>query len=154
MNARERLLTAARRLPGAAAADLPRALDREASAPLPPDELRASLAALLARLAEQVADELPRALARSRTAWDQVDAVTLVDDETLDEARRLRRAAAATADGDAESAAAALTLDAAVGLALLVERRLAALMRAGAGDGDGPLVELGAALAETAKAWA
>src|SRR5262249_26972843 len=112
--------------------------------------------ALLARLAEQVSEELPRALTLARTAWDQVDAVTLVDGDAWHEARQLRAAARALAGDDdavarAEGRAAGLALHAALGLAALVERRLAALLRL---DGDAPFASLGAALTETAKAWA
>jgi hypothetical protein len=160
MNALARLVAETRALAGTAAADgMPRGVDCDYKGPAPlltPLELRRRVAALLSRLAAQVSDELPQALALARTAWDQADAVTLVDSDAWHEARQLRAAARALAAGDddgarAEAVAAGLTLDAAVGVAALVERRLATLLRLG---GDAAFLALGAALTETARAWA
>lgn len=171
MNALDRLLAQTRLLPGGgAAADLPRALDRNRRGeglgdgePLTPGELRRGVGALLSSLAARVNDELPRVLELARSAWDQVDSVTLVDRESWLQAQRLRAAARALTVADdaaarAEGTAAALTLDAALGVATLVERRLATLVRLRGGaptlDGARPFLELGAALAESARAWA
>jgi hypothetical protein len=159
MNALARLLAETRALAGHAADGLPRGIDCDPKGPVPllaPLELRRRVGALLARLASDVTQQLEESLELSRTAWDQVDAVTLVDAEAWSEARQLRAAARALADGDdsaarAEGLAAGLTLDAAVGLATLVERRLATLLRRGEGQ---PFRELGGALAEAARAWA
>jgi hypothetical protein len=163
MNALDHLLEQTRRLPGPGPSpDLPRALDWDAPAgvaSLPSPELRRGVAALLHALAARVGAELAHAQELARRAWDQVDSITLVDADTWDEARRLRAAArAGSADDEAavrsEAVAAALTIDAAVGLALLVERRLAALLRLSEAEGHSALLDLGAALAETARTWA
>jgi hypothetical protein len=159
MNALPRLLAEARALAGQAADGLPRSIDCDHKGPVPllsARELRRRVGALLLQLATDVSEQLAAALELSRTAWDQVDAVTLVDAEAWSEARQLRAAARALAGDDdaaarAEGTAAGLTLDAAVGLAVLVERRLATLLRRGEGQ---PFRELGGALAEAARAWA
>jgi hypothetical protein len=158
MNGLTRLLAQTRALAGTPASDgLPRGVDCDYKGPallLPSEELRRRVGVLLAELAAQVKEALPQALACN--AWDQVDALTLVDAEAFEEAQKLRAAARALANGDdvvarAEGTAAGLTLDAAIGLAVLVERRLATLLRL---SGDAPFLELGAALTEAAKAWA
>jgi hypothetical protein len=159
MNALARLLAETRALAGHAADGPPRSVDCDHKGPVPllsSLELRRRVGALLGRLAAEVTAQLAAALELSRTAWDQVDNVTLVDAEAWSEARQLRAAARALADGDdavarAEGTAAGLTLDAAVGLAALVERRLATLLRRGEGQ---PFRELGGALTEAARAWA
>jgi hypothetical protein len=159
MNALGRLLAQTRALNGTACDGLPRGVDCDYKGPTPSLtalELRRRTGALLGRLAARVSDALPQALDVARTAWDQVDNLTLVDAEAWQEARQLRAAARALAGEDdvaarAEGTAAGLTLDAAVGIALLVEHRLATLLRL---DGGAPPLELGAALTEAAKAWA
>jgi hypothetical protein len=166
----ERLVGQARALPGERAEDagLPRAAGRDTRAPaeaLAPDELRRRTGALLLALGRRVDDELPRALALAARAWDQVDALSVVDDALASEAAGLRASAAALATSDdaatrAIAIEAQLVLDAAVGLVSLVERRLAALVRLRwraatelLPDGR-PFLDVGAALVEAARGWA
>jgi hypothetical protein len=130
-----------------------------------PPALRARVGALLAELARRLEAALPAALACATRAWDQVDALTLLDGPLRAEAAALGRAAAAlAADDDPPTAAAgteaALTLEAALGLVVLVERRLATLvrLRLRAADpellpGGRPFLDLAAAFAEAARAW-
>jgi hypothetical protein len=146
--------------------DRRRARERLADHALGPTVLRRRVRELLGELAARVDDELPDPLARAEQAWDQVDALRLVDRALGDEVRALQAAArAAQADDDAGARAlgleAQLTIDAAMGLVSLVERRLATLVRlrlraGGAGllpDGR-PFLDLGAALHEAARRWA
>jgi hypothetical protein len=132
--------------------------------------LRALVADALGALARRIDEMLPAALAHARKAWEQVDDLVIVDPPlraALGDARRWLSAAAA--DAPRRQSAVALeglmTLDAAYGLACLAERRLSALIRlrvrgnAGERDDDllpggRPLLDLGAALAEAAAAWA
>jgi hypothetical protein len=128
--------------------------------------LRRRMGALLAELGRRLDEALPRTLALATSAWDQVDSLTVVDAELAAEIGRLRRSALALADGqDAAGCAAGLesqlTLDAAVGLVSLVERRLATLIRLRLRTSepellpDGrPFLDLGAALREAARGWA
>jgi hypothetical protein len=142
--------------------------------------LRALVAECLAALARRIDETLPAALAQARQAWDRVDDLTIIDPSlraALGDARRWLAAAASDATGPRGAVAleGLLALEAAFGLALLAERRLSALIRLrvrahaqGQGEGQGqgevesedllpsgrPFLDLGAALAEAAQAWA
>jgi hypothetical protein len=133
---------------------------------LHPQALRKRVGAVLAALAARVDEALPRALALAGSAWDQVDSLTLLDPELRAELGLVRRAASALAvDPDpgrrAGGVEAALTLDGAVGLVHLLERRLATLVRLRLRsddpallDGRGrPFLDVAAALKEAASAW-
>jgi hypothetical protein len=140
---------------------LPRALDGDAHSGelLPPSELRPAVGALLAQVAARVERELPEVLGR---AWDQIDSLVLLDGELAAEARRLRAAARALSSHEsaawrAEGVAAGHTLDAAIGLVMIVERRLATLLRL---RGEAPLLvdgkpflDVASLLMEVSRAW-
>lgn len=196
-----RLISDAAALPGAPGAELvvplaPRGGDRRGkktraeAVPLPLLKIRVQ--ELLAELARRVSAALPETLTQASRAWDQVDALRLLDKAVHDEHRALLLAAQKLqADESVERRAlgleAQLTLDAAVDLVALVERRLATLVRlrlrealpppsdADPVDPDAaidatpdldrralaallpegrPFLDLGAALAETARRWA
>ena len=147
-------------------------------------ELKTRVRELLAELARRVDGALPDTLRHAQHAWDQVDALKLIDKAVDDEVRALVRQAALL-EADAESAErralgleGRLTLEAAVGLVALVERRLATLVRVrlrgvqldgtrneqdASPDaerlterllpGGRPFLDLGAALHETARRW-
>lgn len=164
----ERLTAGARGLPGdKAAAGLPRALSPEpADVALEPDELRREVGALLTRLAARLDAEIPRALELAEKAWDQVDSIVVVDAPLGAALDRLRRAARALAtDPDparrASGLTAQLTLDAAAGLAALLERRMSTLVRLRLRAPDGalfddrgrPFLDAAAALTEVARQW-
>lgn len=191
-SALERLVAAARALPGetapvtipdplaspapegagsSAAAATVTVRDEDAA---PPDReaLRRRVGALLAGLAERIEPTLADALARATRAWDQVDALTLIDpaargdaERLVAEWRRLHRAAIAgdTPEPCADAAAALealMTIDAALGLASLLERRMATLARLRVRSaepsllpGGRPFLDLAAALAEAARGW-
>jgi hypothetical protein len=142
---------------------LPRALDGDAAPGALPDagELKRAVGAFLAQLAARVERELPDELGK---AWDQIDSLVLLDAELAKEARRLRMAARALSAAmsipparRADGLAAGHTLDAAVGLVMIVERRLATLVRL---RGEEPLLvegrpflDLASLLTEAARAW-
>jgi hypothetical protein len=136
---------------------LPRALDNDAAPGALPDagELRAAVGAFLMRLAARVEHELPEELGK---AWDQIDSLVLLDAELAREARRLRSSARALAEvSRADGLLAGHTLDAAVGVVMIVERRLATLVRL---RGEAPLLvdgrpflDLASLLVEAARAW-
>jgi len=164
----DRLVAEVRSLPGDPVdLGLPRAVatDRPDALPLAPAALRARTANLLAALADRAATTLPEALARTHQAWDQADAFAILDAELRADAIELRRAAAASAQADEASTRAAgvearLLVDAAVGLATLLERRFAALVRLRLRSAtpelivDGrPFLDVAAALAEAARRW-
>src|SRR5262249_6439054 len=119
----------------------------------------AAVAAFLTQLAARVDAELPEVL---RKAWDQIDSLVLLDAELAKEARRLRSAARALADSTqpatrADGLTAGHTLDAAVGMVLIIERRLSTLVRL---RGEAPLLvdgrpflDLASLLKEAARAW-
>ncbi len=161
----ERLVEAARRLPGAGAEALrvPTEVEGPTDAP-PAAELRRAVGALLATLAIRVEETLPAALERAKKAWDQVDAIVVLDRKLRRDARGLLAGAAALrASADPASRAlgleAALTLESALGLCELAERRMATLVRlrleenADLLPGGRPFLDLGAALAEAAREW-
>jgi hypothetical protein len=128
--------------------------------------LRALVADSLAALARRIDQTLPAALAQARQAWDKVDDLTIVDPPlraSLADARRWLAAAAAEASGARGAVAleGMLVLEAAAGLARLCERRLSALIRLRVRSQEDellpagrPFLDLGAALAEAARAWA
>ena len=127
-----------------------------ASAGAPP--LGGRLAALLTRIAARLEPMLSDALARAGRAWDQVDAAVVLDDELRAEIAALR---AACADGGPDALLVALTLESAVGLTTLVERRLATLVRLRARSRDPlllvdgrPFLDVARALQDTARRWA
>jgi hypothetical protein len=129
-------------------------------------DLRRDVASLLARLARRVDDELATALARAGKAWEQVDALSMVDHETEIDLGVTRRRLAAAADVAAPATERAVALegllavDAAVALARLFERRMASLLRLRLRSPSRellplgrPFLDLGAALHEAAEAW-
>jgi hypothetical protein len=127
--------------------------------------LRARTAALLAALAQRVDGAVLAALHLAQTAWDQVDAFAILDDELRGETASLALAADALASADdsltrAAGVEARLAIDAAVGLVALVERRFATLVRLRLRSTtpdlliDGrPFLDVAAALAEAARRW-
>src|SRR4051812_45138955 len=157
---RSRLLEQIRSLgPRAPMDGLPRSLDGDAAPGALPDpgELQRAVGAFLAELAARVERELPEVLGK---AWDQIDSLVLLDGGLAAEARRLRGAARALAGDEAHRAGglvAGHTLDVAVGLVLILERRLSTLVRL---RGEAPLVaegrpflDLSSLLTEAARAW-
>lgn len=122
---------------------------------------------LLQAMATKLESALPSVLALASTAWDQVDALQILDRSLMEEAASLRaRAAALADDAEAEPATRAgavavrLSVDSAFGLVSLVERRLASLirLRLRAEDpdllpGGKPFLDLGAALRQAARVW-
>jgi hypothetical protein len=136
-------------------------------ADVPAAQLRREVAALLGRLARRVDDALAAALARAVWAWEQVDALTMIDAELEGQISSARRGLAGAAHATAPAAQRAVALegllavDAAVALARLCERRMAALlrlrMRSPAASelmpAGRPFLDLGAALHEAAEAW-
>jgi hypothetical protein len=131
-----------------------------------PADLRREVGALLARLARRVDDALAAALARAASAWEQVDALTMIDAELESEVAstrlRLARAAHPTAPSGQRAVAleGLLAVVAAVALARLCERRMASLLRlrlrSPASEllpAGRPFLDLGAALHEAAEAW-
>ncbi len=176
-----RLVAQTRMLPGNRAdlrgVGLPRMADRgggtpatspsreEPDAPLAVAELSARVGALLAEMGRRTSERLPATLELAHSAWDQVDSLVLFDLPLRREVAVLRRASRAAADAsDAPLAAigleAELTLDAAVGLVSILERRLATLARLRlrsetpelVRDGR-PFLDVGAALLEAARGW-
>jgi len=156
----EELARAAARPHAEGAGPLARAADARRS------DLRREIAALLERLARRVDDVLTAALARAPWAWEQVDAVSVMDFELEDAIavtrRRLAAAAhpAAPSDRRAVALEGLLAVDASVALARLCERRMASLlrlrMRSTAREllpAGRPFLDLGAALHEAAEAW-
>jgi hypothetical protein len=172
----QRLLEAARALPGERD---PVAVRRPALAVVPTtaadsaafgaalaarQRLSAEVAALLRDLADTARPALEAALLRAASAWDQADAARLVDDDVVARARvlteRWRALAAADASHTAAALEAVLAIDAALALLQLVEKRLATLIRlqtSAGGElmpGGRPFLDVSAALAEAAGAWA
>ncbi len=98
-------------------------------------ELKTRVRELIAELARRVDAALPETLLHAHHAWDQVDALKLIDKAVEDEVRALARQAAlleadeASAERRALGLEGRLTLEAAVGLVALVECRLATLVR-------------------------
>jgi flavin-binding protein dodecin len=119
---------------------------------------RRRLAELVGALSARLEPALHEALARAAKAWDQVDAVDIVDD-------KLRARATAVVEewralGGPEAALAILTVDAAMDLVRLVERRMATLVRLRVRSrtpelivDDRPFLDVPAALDEIARRW-
>lgn len=161
----ESLVEAARRLPGTGAAVLRVPTEVEPEAPAPAAAvLRRAVGILLSTLAARIEETLPAALERATRAWDQVDALVVLDRRLRRQARALLAGAAALrASEDARSRAlgfeAALTIESALGLCELAERRMATLVRlrleqqAELLPAGRPFLDLGAALAEAAREW-
>jgi hypothetical protein len=135
---------------------------------LTPPALRQRVHELIAELARRTDDALAGTLACADGAWDQVDALRILDRAVDDEVRALRAVSAqiSSEDDPAQRAIgleAQLTIDAVVGLVSIVERRLATLvrlrLRATADDRGAlvvegrPFLDLGAALHEAARRW-
>jgi len=131
-----------------------------------PFALRREIAALLARLARRVDETLSVALARAAQAWEQVDALSMIDMDLEGEVAVTRRRLAAAAHPAAPAPVRAvaleglLAIDASVALARLCERRMASLLRLRMRSAtrellpEGrPFLDLGAALQEAAEAW-
>jgi hypothetical protein len=123
---------------------------------LPP--LRRRLGAFLRELAERLDPALLGALERAASAWDQVDSLVVVDDGLAALAAVLR------ADWERAGGPAALealaTLDVALALVGLLERRLATVVRLKVRSGDPalissgrPFLDVAAALDEAARGW-
>jgi hypothetical protein len=104
-------------------------------------------------------------LAQPWRSWEKIDDLSIVDEQLAALLAEARRALVAAARGPARLRAVAfeglLALDAARGLTTLAEHGLASLirLRVRAGDEelmpDGrPFLDIGAALAEAARAWA
>ncbi len=151
---------------------LPRSADRRrrhrVEDAIEPAALKIRVRELLAELARRVDRELGSTLERAH-AWDQVDALRILDRAVDDELAELQQAARLLqGDEEAERRAlgleAQLTLDAAIGLVSLVEKRLATLIRLRLRAGEDPdshtllpegrpFLDLGSALHETARRW-
>jgi hypothetical protein len=129
-------------------------------------ELRREISAVLTRLARRADETLAAALARVAQAWEQVDALAMIDGELEGQVARARRQLAAAAHPGAAAAQRAvaveglLAIDASVALARLFERRMASLLRLRLRSpsrellpGGRPFLDLGAALYEAAEAW-
>jgi hypothetical protein len=149
---------------------LPRAADRQLRSStemelLDARALRQRIGLALAELGRRLTEELPHTFERALKAWDQIDALVVIDPPMRRELGLLRRAALALeAAEDAPTRAVGLesrlVLDAATGLTSLFERRLAQLVRARLRSDDPsllvdgrPFVDLGAALTEAARRW-
>ena len=166
----QRLLEAARALPGDRDPVECRAPSLTSSPPgsspcpdLP--ALRAGVGALLGELASRTEPALHHALSRAANAWDQADAVSIVDADLSARTAELTarwREAAVCGEPSARAAAveALLALEAALGLVALVERRLATLIRlrlTGGGEllPEGrPFLDVAGALREASRGWA
>ncbi|HEX2658628.1 MAG TPA: hypothetical protein VHU40_10155 [Polyangia bacterium] len=134
-------------------------------APIEIADVRARVADALGGLAARVEPALNEVLRRARQAWDQADALAVLDDPLRAEIATLRRwLARLAAPGRDEVAAAALegllAIDAAVAMIRLFERRLAALLRLQLRSGDQeflphgrPFLDLAGALREAERAW-
>lgn len=166
----QRLLEAARALPDERdEVELPvvpvgEPIPSDASPPAP-EELRRGVGELLLELARRTEPALEESLRTAMRAWDQADALTVLDAELraqVDElAARARTACWAEDPGTrAAGTEALLAINAAVGLVALVERRLATFIRLRIGGGgdlfcdDRPFLDIAAALRDAARGWA
>ena len=120
----------------------------------PRRETAAFLAALGSRLERQLLD----ALVRAGRAWDQVDACVVVDDGTRAAAAALIKSWQAA--GGAEAAVAVLTIETVLSLGVLLERRLAVLVRLRLRSdppdlivGGRPFLDVPRALLELSRRW-
>lgn len=126
--------------------------------------LRGQVSSLLKTLAARCGPALEAALLRARGAWDQIDALRLVDHRVGDDHARLRHdGQRALASRDAELSATAAealwTAEAAMALVELLERRLATLVRLRLRSApdllvDGrPFLDVARALEAAARSW-
>lgn len=126
------------------------------------------LGVLLRDLADRSEPALTNALVHATQAWDQADALTLMDDGLRERASTLMRkwrVVANARSGCVETQARAravealLVLETAVALLELLERRLAALIRLRLGAGGDllpqgrPFLDIPAALCQVARGW-
>lgn len=128
-------------------------------------ERRRDVARLLGELARRLEPELQRALENASRAWDQADAITVLDKPLRNELAAARAAWEPIALSDdpimaAEGVEALLVLDTSRRLIELLERRLASIIRLRLGSGDPellrdgrPFLDVAAALAELSKGW-
>lgn len=119
---------------------------------------RRLLAAFLASLSRRLRPALLDALGRAARAWDQVDVGNVVDADLRGQAEKV--ASAWRAVGGPRATLALLTLDAALDLVRLVERRLATLVRLRLRSltpeltvRGRPFLDVPSALAEAARRW-
>jgi hypothetical protein len=128
------------------------------------DRLRAAVRAALNGLATRIDEVVPGVLTAPWRAWEKIDALTIVDEDLARRLAETRRALVAASRGPARLRAVAfeglLALDAARGLTTLAERGLASLIRLRLRAGEEelmpegrPFLDIGAALAEAARAW-
>jgi hypothetical protein len=128
-------------------------------------EVRKRVAGTLGALAALVEPALTAAVRRARQAWDQADALVVLDERSLAEITASRRWLASCAgSGRSDAAASALegllVVEATVALTRLFEHRLAALLRLRLRSADPellpggrPFLDLAAALREAEQAW-
>ena len=131
-----------------------------------PGTLRPAVAELVARMARRAEQALTASLKRATEAWDQADALSVIDDDLEAEIAVARRRLTAGAELSAPASHRAVALegllavDASVALVRIFERRLAALLRLRLRSTtpellpEGlPFLDLGRALYEVAEAW-
>lgn len=126
--------------------------------------LRALVAGSLQALAERLEQTLAPALAGARQNWDKVDNQTIVDSRleaaVASTRHALERAATRADAAGAVALEGLMALEAARGLIRLAEQRMSSLIRLRVRQdedllpGGRPFLDLGAALAEAARAWA
>lgn len=127
--------------------------------------LRQRLGRFLAELARRLDPALKTALQHADVAWDAFDEIAVLDQELEHEATALATEAAAL-ERDAEPARRSvgtevrITLESALGIVNLVERRLATLVRLRVQSGERallpagrPFLDVASALAEAALGW-
>ncbi len=168
----ERLVDAARALPGARHAVLPLSMSIPATgqeiagADVDISTLRGRLGHFLGELSQRLEPALTAALQHAAVAWDSFDEVSVLNPQLLSDAAEIA-AAAATLERQDDKVLRAfgmeirIALHAALGLIDLVERRLATLVRLRVQSGDSsllpggrPFLDIAAALAEAARGWA
>jgi hypothetical protein len=137
-------------------------LGRDAAAPSGASlaDLHRRTGALMAEVARRLEPALQRALAAGQREWDQIDDVAVLDDALRAEAAAIGAGLASAPAEEPTRAEALLALRTAIGLAELVERRLASLVRLRLRSAetelivDGrPFLPIAAALAEAARCW-
>lgn len=127
--------------------------------------LRQRLGRFLAELAKRLDPALKAALKHADVAWDAFDEIAVLDQELESEATALATEAAAL-ERDEEPARRSvgtevrITLESALGILNLVERRLATLVRLRVQSGERtllpggrPFLDVASALAEAALGW-
>lgn len=128
--------------------------------------MRRRLGALLKDLATALEPALLQAMQHASNSWDQVDALSVLDvslRQRIAMERQGWQALSAHPEPSVGAAAAeaVLTIDAAVGLVTLMERRLATLVRLRLRssdpsllDNNRPFLDVAAALEAAGRAWA